>query len=793
VRSGNEECDGGDLGVALCSDFGLGGSLSCRFDCRLDTSSCTGTFATHEELPTGNGPTSVVAADFNGDGVPDFAITHRNFNNVSVLLNTTLPGSATSSFTAGADFALGANTAPEAVAAGDINGDGRLDLAVAEFGTGAVGILLNATPPGSFTPVFNVANISTGGSPSAVTFADITGDGRPDVVVGTADRVRVLVNNTTLGANVASLPDGFNVGQATGLVSVGGVAAGDLNGDGRPDIAVADIGGPLGIFLNTTPPGAPIPTLDGPVAFAAGSGPRAIAMGDFDNDGKLDLAAGNQSSNDVSVLFNQTAPGSTSPTFNVSVVTSPTEVNPGSLTVVDVDGDGRLDIAAANASSNSISILVNTVGPGAIIGSPFGGQIVVATGDAPLGIASADVNGDGRVDLITANQFGDDASVLLNATARTAGGRAFVRPPEFRPGPGRALALGDINNDGRLDLVTADTAVNTMRVLQNDTTPGSGVASFTGGVDFGTGVDPFGLAVADLDGDGLVDVDAAGNASTTISVLRNTSAPGFTASFDTRTDSSTGVSSAPFAVAIGDLNGDGRPEVVSANQGVSKVSVFVNKTIGGGDPLEARKDFATGTSPRAVAIGDLNGDGQPDLVTANAISNDVSILLNATPFLEQPQFAPKRDVAAGVAPFSVALDDFNGDGKLDIAAANNDNAGGTLAILLNETPTGSTAVAFAPVELFAAAQNCVGIVINDLNGDGRPDVVVSNFASDNVTVFFNSTIPGAPVPAFLPLPLEASVNPRNLVSGDLNGDGRQDLAVFNEASGEASVLLATGR
>src|SRR5205807_1568483 len=131
--------------------------------------------------------------------------------------------------------------------------------------------------------------------------------------------------------------------------------------------------------------------------------------------------------------------------------------------------------------------------------------------------------------------------------------------------------------------------------------------------------------------------------------------------------------SAPLSVAAGDLNGDGRPDLAVANYGANTVSVLLNTTApGAATPSFApRLDFPTGTNPFSVAIGDLNGDGRPDLAAANCGANTVSVLRNTTaPGAATPSFAARQDFATGTEPRSVAVGDLNGDGRPDLVVAN---------------------------------------------------------------------------------------------------------------------------
>jgi hypothetical protein len=150
----------------------------------------------------------------------------------------------------------------------------------------------------------------------------------------------------------------------------------------------------------------------------------------------------------------------------------------------------------------------------------------------------------------------------------------------------------------------------------------------------------------------------------------------------------------------------------------------------------------------SVTIGDLNGDGKPDLVIANAGDNNVSVLLNTTaPGASTPSFAAAQSFATESQPASVALVDLNGDGKLDIVVAD-DSAAGTVSVLLNATAPGSTTPSFANHINFVTGPNPTSVAIGDINYDGRPDLIVANSGSNTVSVLINGTAPGATTPVF---------------------------------------------
>jgi hypothetical protein len=267
------------------------------------TDSTTPSFATEVEFTTGSGVPSVVVADFNGDGKPDLAVSNSHSGTVSVLLSTTAMGAATPSFAPKVDLAGGSQDSGLYAAAGDVNGDGKPDLVVANYGSKTVSVFLNTTVTNATAPSF-----ATG-----MTFPDASGPAA--------------------------------------------LAISDLNGDGKPDLACANYdSSTLSVLLDTTTMGATIPSFALEVEFATNSGNPSVAISDLNGDGKPDLAVTNSNAADVAVLVNTTASGATTPSFaaKIDFTTSP---QPGAIAIDDLNGDGKPDLAVV-IFANAVAILL---------------------------------------------------------------------------------------------------------------------------------------------------------------------------------------------------------------------------------------------------------------------------------------------------------------------------------------------------------------------------------------------------------------------------------------------------
>jgi hypothetical protein len=354
------------------------------------------------------------------------------------------------------------------------------------------------------------------------------------------------------------------------------VAVGDLNADGKPDLATANNrAGTLSVLLNSGNG-----SLAAKVDYPAGSGPSSVAIGDVNGDGKADLVTGNVStlgrfpSRNVVVLINR-GDGSFAARVEYSIGLGHGQL---SVAISDLNGDSRLDVAAASESDNSVSVLLNSGNGG------FQLPVDYATGSLPQSIAIGDLNRDGRADLATANTFGSSVSVLLNSAN---GG--FQPKVDYASGSNpQSVTIGDLNGDGKADLATANAEASTISVLLN-----RGDGSFSAKVDSGVGRGPSSIAIVDLNGDRKPDLATANAGANTVTALSNRGGGNVLARTDVRTGSQ------PRGIAFGDLNGDGKPDLATADAGANAVSVLVNTTVSCKVPRVTKK--ALPAAKRAIA------------------------------------------------------------------------------------------------------------------------------------------------------------------------------------------------
>jgi hypothetical protein len=647
------------------------------------------------------------------------------------------------------------------VAVADVNGDGKPDLIVTyTTGTfpsvsGVVAVLLG-NGDGTFQPP---RTISLGERFNSVAVADVNGDGKPDLIVtypgaflSNSGTVTVLLGN---GDGSFQQPRTFATG-ATGRAT----AVGDINGDGRPDLVV--VGGNSGSPTYTS-----ISVLlgNGDGSFQPqrnfvlrGVDLPSVRLADVNGDGRLDLIAANSGANSVSVLLGNGDGSFQNPqSFAVGIT-------PNSVEGADVNGDGHLDLVVTNFVSKTVSVLLGN-GDGS-----FQPQQTFVTGKFPVSVAVADLDGDGRLDLVVANEgqnpIPGSVSVLLGN-----GDGSFQDQQTFATGTlPFTVATGDLNGDGKPDLITPNLSSNTVSVLL-----GNGDGTFQPQQTFATGKVPMSVAEADVNGDGRPDLVVANNGSKSVSVLLGNGDGTF------QPQQTFPVSPFPRLVAVADINGDHKPDLIVSD------SLGVGVLLGNGDgTFQAERTVAPGV--RLLTVADVNGDGIPDLIVANG--SNVGVLLGNG----DGTFGPQLTSPAGGSQSSATVADVNGDGIPDLVVTHSGSKyrSGTVSVLLGNgdgtfRPDPFSSPGLSP-GTFAVGRFPTAVAVADLTGDGRPDLVVANMYGNNVSVLL-----GNGDGSFLPQQTFAAGSvSRSVAVADVNGDGRPDLVVANEAYQNVSVLLGNG-
>ena len=637
---------------------------------------------------------------------------------------------------------LGMGTAPTSVIAADLNRDGVPDLVTANSLNDTISIRL-----GNGDGTFGVeVSYGMGYEPVSVIAADLNNDGKLDLVTanrdGDGDDISIRLGNGdgTFGAETR---------YDMGWPSVSVIAA-DLNRDGKLDLVTANNGaGTVSVRL-----GNGDGTFGATANYATGSAPTSVIAADLNHDGNLDVVTAGS----LSVHLGN-GDGTLGARFDYA-----TGLAPSSVIAADMDGDGNLDLVTANYGANTLSIRR---------GKSDGTFLRKAkhrykTGMGPSSVIAADLNGDGKLDLVTANELTDSVSILIGKK----GGRAklpkFKNRTAFATGdlPNSVIAA-DVDGDGKLDLVTANSDDDTVSVLL-----GNGDRTFQPNADYGTGTDPRSVFAADLNRDGNLDLVTANNS---VSVLLGNG----DGTFGANTDYAMGAGTRS-AIAV-DLDNDGDLDLVAVNNTDDTVSV----RLGNGDgTFGAQVVYTTGTGPTAVAAGDLNRDGKLDLVVTNGDStaNSVSVLLG----VGDGTFLAKTDYATSDRPSSVVIADLNRDGKLDLAVSGHTTSYNNVDFVSVHLGNGDGTFVVPRVDYNAGDEGIVALSVADVNRDGIPDLLTANNRMNSVSVLLGTSTAGF----WNRTDFGTGVDPRSVIAADLNNDGWLELVTANGLLNTVSVLFS---
>jgi len=764
------------------------------------------------------------------------------------------------------------------MAKGDFNGDGKMDFAVAGFNCASG----PGNPADSIAVYFGNGDgtfqepkyFGAGHCPNQVIVARLRGPNAPeDLIVVDLNDVSVLLGNGDGTFQDARVIASFSP------VSPTAVSVADFNGDGKADVAISLFLGLSQISSTGLYDSIAVLPGNGDGSFRAplfsqspGNNNYEVAVGDFNNDGKLDLVTRTGLPETLYVSLGN-GDGTFLPAYAIwsppNTIYESVASGLSSFTIGDFNGDGNLDIAA-DANGARVEVLLGT-GTGAFV--PTGSYLINQhQGGNGLGqVRAARLSHNGRLDLIVGTGYGATLAIL-----RGNGDGTFQSPTIYplAQDDDDSLIVADVNGDGSPDIVIGTATFGVQKyltVLLNDGDGDFGEPPPLFSVKSIPGNEPatnaVGVVLADLTGNGKFDLIVSdwnepiepavngqmpalpmfntttqqANTYSTISVLAGNG----DGSFQTEHQYYVG-GRRPLSPVVADLTGDGKKDVVVANILDNNISILK----GNGDrTFQSPFNIPVGTNPNSVAIADLNGDKKPDIVVTNLSDNTVSVLINqSTP--GSLNFSAPVNSSVATYPNSIAVGDFNHDGKVDLAILSagyffaSDDAGKhtQLSILLGNGDgtfqaavtqklwnqdggdamvaadfgrgeidlavahfglgqvmilTGKGDGTFTQSVLYGVGAGAEGMVAADFNGDGKLDIAVNALNDYSVAVLLGNG-DGTFVPPVLktddvarPFGWATYNYPAFITAGDLTGNGKQDIVTTHLFEAAAAVLRNT--
>jgi hypothetical protein len=432
---------------------------------------------------------------------------------------------------------------------------------------------------------------------------------------------------------------------------------------------------------------------------------------------------------------------------------------PQAILAADVDGDLLIDLVAMNQGSGTLGDVHILKGFG---DGTFRRTAVLNPGSRPTDAAFVDVNADGKRDLVTVNLLGQEVAVLLGD-----GLGGFGPPISTRvSGSPVSLAVGDWNGDGRPDVATANNLTSTVTVLI-----GTGTGAFTARLPFGVGSSPKQIVTGDFNRDSIADLAVASSLANNVQIWRGSGTGSFTLA------NTLAGGGGPSGLAIGDINADTRLDVAIANTNANTVTLYLGNNQGG---FGAGGTLNPGLGPRALALVDLNKDTRLDLLVGQSKFGPVGELavLNGN---GNGTFAAPVLTETGPTPGVPVAADFNRDGNLDVAVV---STTGWAVAILRSTGTGGF-VAAGKISL-ASGSFPHAVVVDDFNRDGRRDIASANEFTENVTVCLGNGAGGC---ATVNSANNTGITPFAMLAADFNRDTCADLVTANNGDGSMSYLL----
>ncbi|CAF2835608.1 unnamed protein product [Rotaria sp. Silwood2] len=581
-------------------------------------------------------PLAVAIGDFNDDNRWDFIVANSGTDSIGVLL-----GFRYTLFQNGNTYYSDTTRSPEAIVTSDFNNDKYLDIAVVFYVSNNIGICLGYGN-GSFD-VLMTYSTGQGSQPISLAVHDFDNDEQMDIIVANSGTHDIGIFLGYGNGSFATM-----IRYYTGAISdMIAMVLTDLNNDGRIDIMVANYATDnIGILL-----GLGKLTFSTMITYPIGyvSRPLFVTIGDFDNDDQMDIVVANFGSSTITIFL-----GYENESFAAQVSYSTGYQSwPVGITVGDFNGDNQLDIAASNYNMNNVAIFIG-YGNGT-----FAPVMIFSTGDgsSPRFLQACDFNNDGILDIAAANYGTNNIVVIFGF-----GDGTFLLGIAYETGIGSgptALAIGNFDNGTRFDIVVINEATSTICIFfAYDTELYAGVTSYR----MGFGSQPHSLAIGDLNNDSRLDVVVANYGTDNVGIAIGRSH----GVFDITIAYSTGVGSAPYSVSLADFNNDNQIDIVVTNSETDNIAILLG--YGNGTfVIEATYSTGARSRPYTIVVSDFNNDNIPDIAIANSGTNNIFLLYG----YGNGYFGNETSYALGYGyrPYSIAIKDLNQDSWVDIVIA----------------------------------------------------------------------------------------------------------------------------
>ena len=398
-------------------------------------------------------------------------------------------------------------------------------------------------------------------------------------------------------------------------------------------------------------------------------------------------------------------------------------------------------VTQQGAQSNQFFVSSFSPSKDSIQNAEIAPKVDLTTLGGPEDIRVSDLDGDGIPDMIVANYTAGSISVFRNTSVIGNINVANFMRKDFTSGTGATfISVADLDNDGKQDVIVANQGENTLSIFKNIST--SGNISFNSPVKIATPATPIGIGIGDFDKNGWLDIATANHGNGTVSIFTNKGIFNAisTNNFNPRFGLITGLN--PITIDVADMDGDSKSDIVVGNYGSNSISIFKNNYISGAlatSSFSTKLDFNAGNKPGYVKLGDMDGDSKLDVVVLAEGNNSVGILRNISTagVLSSASFASRVNFNTGITPYYISVGDLTGNGKLDILVTNFGD--GTATVWQNKAIPGSiTSASFFKRLNFTVGTKPYAGLLADIDGDAKTDILVSNTGSNTLSILRNT-------------------------------------------------------